>query len=608
MQSEATRINLNFFKKKWSESALLRELLWKYRKSVFLGLFTLVIVDILEVLPPLLLKESVDVVVERQPLDRLWSLAGLYLIVGIFQGFGRYGWRMYLIRSSLFAGSDLREIFTRKVFSLSSSFFDRKKLGDLMSLATNDVEAVRMALGPGLLVAADALFYFVTVPVAMVALSPKLTLLAFLPLPIIPWLVARNERLIHERFEKVQESFGRLSALAQETLTGVRVIKAFAAEPGQLERFRKAGEEYVALNMSFARVQSAFGPTLDFTMSLGLVVLLFVGGGQVMGGTETLGTFVAFQRYIQKMVWPMAALGMAITYYQRGIASSKRLSEVLGEKSDVVEPAVPAARAIRGEITFENISFRYSRELPWALREFSLVVPVGSRVAFVGAIGSGKSTLLSLVPRLYPLEFGRILIDGEDSSELSLAGLRRSVGFVGQDLFLFSETVEQNLSWGMEDALPRDVALELSRSVALDSEIERLPHGFSTLLGERGVNLSGGQRQRMTIARALAKRPSILILDDALSAVDTQTEAVLLGELRRREHRCTELIAAHRISSIQDADWIVVLDKGVKVQEGTHTSLLKEGGGLYRNFYDQQKLEEEVAHYGEVFAEVPIST
>jgi len=236
------------------------------------------------------------------------------------------------------------------------------------------------------------------------------------------------------------------------------------------------------------------------------------------------------------------------------------------------------------------------------LQDFSLLVPAQARVAFVGSVGSGKSTLLSLLPRLYAVERGRILVDGRDVNDFPLADLRRAVGFVGQDLFLFSETVEQNLGWGMEDAIPRDLAIELTRRVALDTEIERLPHGFSTLLGERGVNLSGGQRQRMTIARALAKHPSILILDDALSAVDTRTESILLGELRVRERRCTELVAAHRISSIQDADWIVVLDRGRKVQEGTHQLLLKESGGLYRSFYDQQKLEEELAHYGETIA------
>ncbi|MEN9723868.1 MAG: hypothetical protein RJB38_1854, partial [Pseudomonadota bacterium] len=525
MQGEASRNSdrngkESSLKRKWRESALLRELIWKYRKPVFLGLLSLMIVDALEVLPPLVLKQAVDVVVARQPWSQLAWLAAGYFLIAFFQGFCRYAWRMFLIRSSLFAGRDLRNRFSGHLLRLSPSFFDRKRLGDLMSLATNDVEAIRMALGPGLLVAADAIFYFVTVPIAMLALSPRLTLLAFLPLPIIPWLVARNERLIHERFEKVQAAFGRLSAMAQETLTGVRVIKAFAAEPGQLERFRKSGEDYVRLNMSLARVQSAFGPTLDFTMSLGLVFLLWVGGRQVMGGLETLGTFVAFQRYIQKMVWPMTAVGMAITYYQRGIASARRMGEIFSEKSAVREPRVPAPRAIRGEIEFRKLSFRYAPESPLVIQDLSLTIPARTRVAFVGAVGSGKTTLLSLIPRLYPVEAGMICIDGQDVNDYPIQDLRRSVGFVGQDLFLFSESVEENLSWGADQEVPRDEIIELSRSVALETEIQRLPQGYGTLLGERGVNLSGGQRQRVTIARALAKKPAILILDDALSSVD----------------------------------------------------------------------------------------
>ncbi len=606
--SRSKSVLLTAIRRRWQRTALLRELLSKYRRFVVLGLGALILVDILEVLPPILLKQAVDVVVDREPIAELGWIAGFYLLVAVAQGFCRYAWRIFLIRSSHLAARDLRNRYSRRLFGLSPSFFDRRKLGDLMSLATNDVEAVRMALGPGLLVAADAIFYFVTVPVAMFWLSPQLTLLAFLPLPFLPWFVARNERLVHERFEKVQASFGRLSAMAQEALSGMRVIKAFAAEKGQLDRFRRAGEEYMKLNMSFARVQSSFGPTLDFTMSLGLVVLIYVGGHQVMDGAESLGTFVAFQRYIQKMVWPMAAIGMAISYLQRGVASGQRIQQVLAETSEIpdvghadqcadagtaptTEPAT-APRAVRGEIEFRNLSFRYSVDSPWVLREFSLQVPAGARVAFVGAVGSGKSTLLSLVPRLYPVEGGRIFIDGGDINDLPLSTLRREVGFVGQELFLFSETVRENLAWGVRGELPEERVDALARSVALEREVERLPQGWQTLLGERGVNLSGGQRQRLTIARALAREPAILILDDALSAIDTRTESLLLGELR--SGRCTQLVAAHRLSTIQDADWIVVLEAGVKVQEGTHSSLLGQRSGLYRKFYDQQRLEQEL--------------
>lgn len=465
-----------------------------------------------------------------------------------------------------------------------------------MSLSTNDTEAIRMALGPGLLVAADALFYFITVPIAMLMLSPQLTLLAFLPLPIIPWLVARNERLLHERFEKVQESFGKLSALAQETLTGIRVLKAFAAEPAQLDRFKVEGERYLGLNMALARVQNTFGPTLDFTMSLGLVILLWVGGREVIGGGETLGTFVAFQRYIQKMVWPMAAVGMAISYLQRAVVSAGRIEAVLEEAPEIQPQAEKnGSHTPLGEIEFRNLSFRYSADSDWVLRDFSLKIKAQSRVAFVGPIGSGKSTLLALVPRLYSPPRGSVFLDGRDILDWDIEELRSSIGHVGQELFLFSETVEQNLGWGVEAPLGVDQRNHLIEEVALGGDIQRLTDGWSTRLGERGVNLSGGQKQRLTIGRALARQPRILLLDDALSAVDTQTEARLLRSLRSRSPRATELISGHRISTVQDADWIVVMDQGRIVQQGQHGDLLTHKGSLYWMFNEQQKIEEELS-------------
>ncbi|MFN7685007.1 MAG: ABC transporter ATP-binding protein [Oligoflexia bacterium] len=591
----------------WKKTALLRSVIWKYRFSVLGGLGTLVVVDALEVLPPILLKLAVDSVTGARPLSHLHGIAGVYLLISVLQCFCRYGWRILLIRSSLFAGRDLRDRFSAHLFRLPIRFFDQKRLGDLMSLSTNDTEAIRMALGPGLLVAADALFYFVTVPVAMLMLSPQLTLLAFLPLPIIPWLVARNEKALYTRFEKVQESFGKLSALAQETLTGIRVIKAFAAEPAQMERFSREGQRYLQLNMAMAWVQNTFGPLLDFTMSMGLVILLWVGGHEVIDGNESLGTFVAFQRYIQKMVWPMAAVGMAISYLQRAVASAGRIEAVLNEAptrrpedEDCGQPGQrETSHSARGEIEFNNLSFRYADHLPWVIRDFSLKVPAGSRVAFLGSIGSGKSTLLSLIPRLYTPPRGTVFVDGVDVNDWNLADLRKAIGHVGQELFLFSETIEQNLSWGLPEPLAPESRDELIHQVALSTDVSRLSGGWETRLGERGINLSGGQKQRLTIGRALARRPKILILDDALSAVDTQTESRLLGALRQRSDRATELIAGHRISTLQDADFIVVLEKGRKVQQGGHRELLKDRAGLYRTFYEHQKLEEELESHGQ---------
>jgi ATP-binding cassette subfamily B multidrug efflux pump len=619
------------------ESSFLREYLWKYRRWVAIGLLALITVDILEVLPPLLLKWAVDAAVERQPASELLWIAGVYFAVALAQAVCRYGWRMYLIRSSLFAGRDLRGRYAHHLFGLSMSFYDRRRVGDLMSLATNDVEAVRMALGAGLLTFADALFYFMTVPVAMYMLSPELTLLAFVPLPIIPLIVARNEKEIHDRFEKVQEGFGKVSALAQEALSGVRVTKAFAKEHAQMHRMGELGREFIRLNLNLARVDSAFGPTLDFAMSLGLVLLLYFGGRHLIeGGPDavTLGTFVAFQRYIQKMVWPMAAIGMSISMYQRAVTSSGRLKEILKVQTDVPQPATSrrpqsSAGASRGAIEFRHLSFGFPGAEKEILRGISLSVEPGERVAFVGAIGSGKSALLALLPRIYPVKPGMLFVDGIDINEWDLRELRAQVGYVSQDIFLFSETVLENVAYGLAGAsgpaihapsapsAPSSTAswLEAPSSIssieqatqmaAVHDDVLGLVGSYRTRLGERGVNLSGGQKQRLTIARALAKQPSILVLDDALSSVDVQTEERILQGLRARPGRNTEIIAAHRISTIKDADRIVVLRDGAIDQQGTHRELIRDRGGIYYRFYEQQQLKSELESYVEQLDHAP---
>lgn len=604
------------------ESSFLRHYIWKYRGFVGFGLFTLVLVDGLEVLLPFLLKEAVDVAVDQKPLSVLATLALSYLGIVFIQGFCRYAWRMYLIRASLMSGRDIRSKFAHHLFGLSSSFFDRRPIGELMSLATSDVEAVRNTLGSGLLVFADSMFYFISVPIAMYLLSPELTLLAFLPLPIIPFVVMRNEREIHQRFEKVQESFSRLSALTQESLNGIRVTKAFAKEDAQIRRFRNAGEEYVSLNMRLARVQSAFGPTMDLTMSLGLVLLLFVGGKSLIFGTAiSLGTFVAFQRYIQKMVWPMAALGMAISSYQRSVSSSGRLKEIFACNTDVPEspkPIVPTFESstekdassviqlvegwrTRGQVEFRNLSFRFPGSDHDVLSGISLKIQPGERVAFIGAIGGGKSALLSLLPRLYPVSRGMLYIDGVDVNDWPIDELRKQVGYVSQDVFLFSETVTENIAYGLNEWVDRSSSSvpieEATRLACVHDDVLNLTGAYRTRVGERGVNLSGGQKQRLTIARAIVKKPSILILDDALSSVDVQTEEKILAGLRSRAGRNTEIIAAHRISTIQDADRIVVLEGGMIRQIGTHQELVQERRGSYRRYYEQQRLKEDLENY-----------
>ena len=588
------------------DTFFLRHYLWKYRRLIAIGLLTLITVDGLEIIPPIILKDAVDAITAGADASALAWLAVAYLVVALFQSACRYGWRMYLIRTSMLASRDLRDRFSGHLFSLSSSFFDRRGIGDLMLLATSDIEAVRMMIGAGILTLADALFYFLFIPVAMYLLSPKLMLLAFIPLPIIPWLVMRNEREIHLRFARVQESLSRLSALAQENLSGIRVVKGLGGEQAQLRRFRELGEECSRLSMRLARVQTAFGPLLDFTMSLGLVFLLYFGGGWIIGGTGdalTLGVFVAFQRYIQQMVWPMAAIGISLSHYRRSATSTGRLQEVFFESSDVRDvpnPIVPEART-RGSIEFRNLHFRYPGAESDVLKGINLTVKAGERVAFVGMVGAGKSALLSLLPRLYPVERGVLFIDGVDINDWPLEDLRRQVGYVSQDVFLFSESVVENVAFGIQDWVERSgetsAVHEAAELAGVHEDVMGMASSYETRLGERGVNLPAGQKQRLTIARALARQPSILVLDDALSSVDIQTEERILKSLRERPNRNTEIIAAHRISTIQDADRIAVLQDGRITQLGTHAELISDRSGLYRKFYEQQRLREDLERY-----------
>jgi ATP-binding cassette subfamily B protein len=431
----------------------------------------------------------------------------------------------------------------------------------------------------------------------------------------------RNEREIHERFQRVQESMSKLSALAQESLGGIRVVKAYAKEGLQRSRFAALGEEFSRLSLHLARVNTAFGPTLDFAMSLGMVLLLFVGGRMIIGdagaAAVSLGTFVAFQRFIQKMVWPMAALGMAISYYQRSVTSGERLQEIFTGRSDVPDRARTSlpetftpggAWKTAGRVSFRNLSFRFPRTERVVIRNLSLEIEAGERVAFIGAIGAGKSALLSLLPRLYPIEDGMLFVDGVDVNLWPLAELRKQVGYVSQDVFLFSETVTENVAYGLSESWSEEDVVNATNLASVHEDVLGLTGSYGTRLGERGVNLSGGQKQRLSIARALAKLPSILVLDDALSSVDVQTEEKILAGLRARAGRNTEIISAHRISTIRDANRIVVLGDGAIRQMGTHEQLLEDRRGEYRRFYEEQRLKDDLDAYAErLDAEIVLS-
>ncbi|MBS1961672.1 MAG: ABC transporter ATP-binding protein [Bdellovibrionales bacterium] len=590
-----------FWERFLERTALLRKYVLRYRRLMFFGMVMLVLVDLLEILPPILLKKAVDSVVDLKPYAELVKFAGIYFSVLLAQGVCRWGWRVFLMRSSMLAGRDLRGDFAEHLFGLPASFYDKNRVGDLMSLANSDVESIRQFLGPGLLTFADALFYLATVPVAMYWLSPELTLLALIPIPFIPYLVWKLEGAIHDRYKASQDQFSELSAMAQENLNGIRVVKAFARESTQTARFRSLGEEYVRLNLRLARVQSSFGPLMDFFASVGIVLLLWFGGKHVTTGVVTLGTFVAFQRYIQKMIWPMMALGFAASFYQRSLASSARMQDIFRQKTNILPPSAPKLPVAggRGRIEVRDLTFAFPGTATPVLRNVSFTIEPGTRAAFVGKIGSGKSALLSLIPRIYPAPPGTIFVDGIAVEDWDLDALRAQIGFVSQEVFLFSDTVYENLGFGVHgksvDELESTV-VAAARLAAVDEDLRALPGGYSTLLGERGVNLSGGQKQRVSLARAIAPSPSILVLDDALSAVDVKTEEAILSGLRKRPGKNTELIAAHRISTVKEADQIFVLDQGAIVETGTHAALVKRKG-IYAQFFEEQRLKEDLESY-----------
>lgn len=474
---------------------------------------------------------------------------------------------------------------------LSEKFFQKYKTGDLMSRATNDLSAVRMAVGPGLLIGLDALFYFFVIPPIIIYLSPKLSLYTFLFMPLIPFIAYKIKHVIDRRFRSVQEQFSRISEKVQENTSGIRVVKSFNMSQQEERSLRKLCIDFMRKNLSLAIPQSLLGPVFEYTTYMGIIILLFVGGSMVIEETITLGTLVAFQRYISMMVWPMTATGWSISLLQRGSASMKRIDEVMDEKPEIVSKDT-ITDIPHGEIEFRDINIRYENKKEWVLRGINLKILAGQRIAIVGTIGSGKSTLVNLIPRIIPVPDQSLFISGIDINMINIKVLRKMIGFVPQDAFLFSERVIDNILLGVEDERQSSCsAQELARMVAIEKEIEELPNKFETYLGERGVNLSGGQKQRLTIARALAVNPNIIILDDCLSAVDARVEETILKNILQYFPGKTLFVVTHRLLAIRDFDMIVVMKDGVIVEKGTHEELVKLNG-LYTSLYTKEALEE----------------
>ncbi len=492
---------------------------------------------------------------------------------------------------------DLRNALFRSLEGLDPSYFARMRTGDLMARVTNDLSAVRMAAGPAIMYLTNTIAGGAFALGFMLAISPRLTLIAALPMAVLPFVGIVLGRRIHARFEAVQAQFSDLTTLAQENLAGVRIVRAFRQERAEMARFAALNEAYLEKNMRLARLYGVMHPAFSIFAGLGMVAVVALGGTLVIQGTLSIGSFVAFGMYLAMLTWPLIALGWVINLFQRGAASHTRLLDILDARSRLAVPepvrALPPSTAGR-TVEFRNVGFHYpsddGREPRWVLRDISFTAPAGATIGIVGATASGKSALMDLIPRFFDPQEGTILLDGIPIRDLDVAALRREIGYVPQESFLFSDTIGTNLAYGTDAPGAGRWAASIAQ---LAETIDEFPGGYDTVLGERGINLSGGQKQRAALARALARRPNIVLLDDALSAVDTHTEAEILRSLREALSGRTALIASHRVSAIRDAAWIIVLDQGRVVEQGRHSELIA-AGGRYWSLLSRQQLEESI--------------
>ena len=591
-----------------------------YLKGVVAGLAFVVVANLFTVAGPYLIKLAIDGLGDPDvTMGRVSTYALLIVAAAVLGGAAKYGMRELLNGLSRRIECDLRNDFFAHLLRLDASFYGRTRTGDLMAHATNDTQAVRMATGPAIMYAVNTLVSFLLTLGFMVWISPRLTVYALIPMVILPPVVFWFARVIHQRFEQIQEQFSTLSTMVQENLTGMRIVRAYVQEESQAYHFDGLNREYMDRNMGLVKVAGLFHPILALFSGLAMVIVLWLGGLEAIAGRITIGDFVAFGIYVAYLIWPLIALGWVVNLFQRGSASMGRLNKIFETEPAVRAPENPVRLAEpRGAVEFRNVSFRYPGTERLVLEDVSFVAQPGQTVAVVGPTGSGKTTLVTLIPRIYDVTGGHVLVDGVDVRDLDPGELRSLIGMVPQDPFLFSTTIEENIGLGLDLGAetsaaedwaegesrahsapagpledPDEVVVEAARIAQLHASIQGFPKGWGTLLGERGVNLSGGQKQRTTLARAVARDPRILILDDALSAVDTHTEAHILDDLTRVMEGRTSFIISHRVSAVMNADLILVLDGGRIVERGRHADLIAVRG-TYAQLLHRQMLEQDI--------------
>jgi ATP-binding cassette, subfamily B, multidrug efflux pump len=574
----------------------------KYRVTLFWGGLTVFFNNGIWVLFPQVIRRAVDDLNRGATRQKFMIYALLLLAIAGTKGIFQFLTRWLMIGVSREIEFDLRNDLFQRLETLSYSFYQKNRTGDIMARATNDLNAVRMLLGPAIMYTANTLVFTAAALAFMLSISPRLTLYAFAPLPLASITIQYFGKRIHERFERIQAQFSDISARAQENFSGARVIRAYVQEQAEIDLFETSNQEYVARSLPLARLMGMLWPALEMLLGFAVVLVLWLGGRQVLQHRITLGSFVAFNTYIVMLTWPVIALGWVINIFQRGTASLGRIHEILVARPEIADDAMApdllGVQSVNGDLEFRDLTFGYNG-VP-VLKHINLKVPAGTSLAIVGPTGSGKTTLVSLIPRIFDVSLdglkstssGDLFLDGRPVREYPLAALRRNIGFVPQETFLFSDTVRENIAFGVEVAGDEQI-LSAAEAANIAGDIAGFPDGYRTMVGERGITLSGGQKQRAAIARAIIRDPRILILDDALASVDTYTEEKILNHLREVMAGRTTIFISHRVSTVRSADRIAVLHEGRIVESGTHDELLARNG-YYTDLYNKQLLEEEL--------------